>query len=123
VSLDTIRQGRIGELFHPELCVYGSGSAQNNFALGNQRGQEIKSEISMKLRNVGEAVDHLQGLQWVHSLGGGTGSGYTKMLLELSTDIFGPRVQNVLYSVTPSPKMCNYKNLQSKPFRTTIINM
>jgi len=107
VSLDTIRQGRMGELFHPELCIYGSGCAENNYALGVQRVKELEKELTMKLRNVSEAIDKLQGLQWVHSLGGGTGSGYTPSILEMSIDIFGRRVQNILYSVIPSPRMSN----------------
>ncbi|XP_032873054.1 tubulin alpha-1D chain-like [Amblyraja radiata] len=68
--IDEVRTGTYRQLFHPEQLITGNGDAANNYARGHCR-----------------QCTGLQGFLIFHSFGGGTGSGFTSLLMErLSVD-------------------------------------
>jgi tubulin beta len=56
------------------------------------------------IRKEAESCDALQGLQLVHSLGGGTGSGLGTLLLNELGEEYPDRILS-MYSIVPSPKV------------------
>ncbi|XP_002133947.1 probable tubulin beta chain CG32396 [Drosophila pseudoobscura] len=93
------------QLYRPENFVAGSESAGNNFARGyHTDGAEILQQVLDNTRREVEAVDSLQGFQLLHSIGGGTGSGLTSLIMEALVEQYP---DNLLcnYVTIPSPNM------------------
>ncbi|KAF0991148.1 hypothetical protein HZS_5662 [Henneguya salminicola] len=81
--IDGIRDGPYKELFHPEQLVSGIEDAANNYARGRYTiGKDQLENTVDSLRRLTEQCSGLQGLIVTHSFGGGTGSGFTSLLLE-----------------------------------------
>lgn len=79
--LDSVRAGTYGKLFNPDSFIFGQNGAGNNWAKGfYTEGSEILDEALDVIRHEAERVDCLQGFQFCHSLGGGTGSGLSTLL-------------------------------------------
>ncbi|XP_034669923.1 probable tubulin beta chain CG32396 [Drosophila subobscura] len=93
------------QLYRPENFVAGTESAGNNFARGyHTDGAEILQQVLENTRREVEAVDSLQGFQLLHSIGGGTGSGLTSLIMESLVEQYP---DNLLcnYVTIPSPNM------------------
>ncbi|SPP86877.1 probable tubulin beta chain CG32396 [Drosophila guanche] len=93
------------QLYRPENFVAGTESAGNNFARGyHTDGAEILQQVLENTRREVEAVDSLQGFQLLHSIGGGTGSGLTSLIMESLVEQYS---DNLLcnYVTIPSPNM------------------
>ena len=75
-------------LFHPEQLISGKEDAANNYARGHYTvGKELIDIVLERLRKQAEQCTGLQGFLIFHSFGGGTGSGFTSLLMErLSVD-------------------------------------
>ncbi|MEQ2300534.1 Tubulin alpha-1C chain [Ameca splendens] len=73
------------QLFHPEQLISGKEDAADNSARGDYTiGKEI---IDLVLDRIWKLCTGLQGFLVFHSFGGGTGSGFTSLLMErLSAD-------------------------------------
>lgn len=72
----------MGRFFKPDNVIGAQNGAGNNWAKGYySEGSEIIELVMDQLRKEAEAADKLQGFQMVHSLGGGTGSGFGSQLL------------------------------------------
>ena len=86
--IDQVRTGTYRHLFHPEELITGKEDAANNYARGHYTvGREIVDSVVDKLRKQSENCTGLQGFLIFHSFGGGTGSGFTSLLMErLSVD-------------------------------------
>uniref|UniRef100_A0A452SZX3 Tubulin beta chain n=1 Tax=Ursus maritimus TaxID=29073 RepID=A0A452SZX3_URSMA len=101
-TMDSIRSGKLGALFHPDSFIYGNSGAGNNWAKGHYtEGAELAESVLDAVRS---ACDCLQGFQLVHSLGGGTGAGMGTLLLSRIREDFPDRILNA-FSVLPSPKV------------------
>merc|ERR1711955_91414 len=76
------------QLFHPEQMVSGKDDAANNYARGHYTvGKEIVDLVLDRIRKLADNCTGLQGFLIFHSFGGGTGSGFTSLLMErLSVD-------------------------------------
>ena len=75
-TMDSVRAGRMGQIFRPDNFVFGQNGAGNNWAKGHYtEGAELVDSIMDVIRKESEGCDCLQGFQLTHSLGGGTGSG------------------------------------------------
>uniref|UniRef100_A0A7N5K651 Tubulin beta 1 class VI n=2 Tax=Ailuropoda melanoleuca TaxID=9646 RepID=A0A7N5K651_AILME len=104
-TMDSIRSGKLGALFHPDSFIYGNSGAGNNWAKGHYtEGAELAESVLDAVRSASEACDCLQGFQLVHSLGGGTGAGMGTLLLSRIREDFPDRILNA-FSVLPSPKV------------------
>lgn len=104
-TIDSICTGPYGHLFDPKNISCGEGGAGSNWAKGfYSEGAEMMDRVLDQVRKEVETCDHLQGFQFTHSLGGGTGSGMTSMLYIKLLEEYPDRV-TANYSVVPSPKV------------------
>lgn len=104
-TMDSVKAGPIGKLFHPDSFIFGSSGAGNNWAKGHYtEGAELVDQVLDVVRKEAEACDCLQGFQIAHSLGGGTGSGMGTLLISKIREEYPDRIM-ATFSVTPSPKV------------------
>merc|ERR1719266_3075730 len=81
--VDEVRTGTYRQLFHPEQLITGKEDAANNYARGHYTiGKEIVDLVLDRIRKLADQCSGLQGFLIFHSFGGGTGSGFTSLLME-----------------------------------------
>lgn len=103
--IDQVRVGEYRDLFHPEQLLTGKEDAANNFArCVNSIGKPMLDKVMDRIFKITESCDGLQGFFIYHSLGGGTGSGMSAMLLNELTEEF-PKKSRLQFLVYPSPKV------------------
>ena len=71
-----------------DICQSGKEDAANNYARGHYTiGKELVDIVLDRIRKSADQCTGLQGFLIFHSFGGGTGSGFTSLLMErLSVD-------------------------------------
>ncbi|XP_026977286.1 tubulin alpha chain-like 3 [Sagmatias obliquidens] len=103
--VDEIRAGRYRSLFHPEQLVSGKEDAANNYARGRYSvGPEILDLVLERLRKLAEQCSGLQGFLIFRSFGGGTGSGFTSLLMEQLSRDYSTKAK-LEFSVYPAPRI------------------
>jgi tubulin alpha len=103
--LDEIRTGTYKALFHPDQLITGKEDAANNYARGHYTvGKEIIDPVLDRIRRISEACQGLQGFLVFHSFGGGTGSGFTSLLMERLSVDFGKK-SKLEFAVYPAPQV------------------
>lgn len=104
--VDEVRTGAYRQLFHPEQLITGKEDAANNYARGHYTvGKELIDLVLDKIRKMTDQCAGLQGFLVFHSFGGGTGSGFSSLLMErLSTD-YGKK-SKLEFAVYPAPQIC-----------------
>ncbi|CAH8666064.1 unnamed protein product [Schistosoma haematobium] len=103
-TMESVRAGPFGRLFHPDNFVFGQSGAGNNWAKGHYtEGAELVDSILDVVRKEAGSCDCLQGFQLTHSLGGGTGSGMGTLLISKIREEYPDRIINT-FSIVPSPK-------------------
>jgi tubulin alpha len=103
--VDEVRSGEYRKLFHPEQMITGKEDAANNYARGHYTiGKEIVDQVVDKIRRLSEHCTGLQGFLIFHSFGGGTGSGFTSLLMERLSVDYGKK-SKLEFSVYPAPQM------------------
>jgi tubulin alpha len=101
--VDEVRTGTYRQLFHPEQLITGKEDAANNYARGhNTVGREISELVLDRIRKVADDCTGLQGFLVSHSFGGGTGSGFTALLMEKLHDAYGKK-SKLQFCIYPSP--------------------
>lgn len=110
--------------FRPDNFIFGDQGASNNWAKGHYtEGAELADQVLDTIRREAEGCDLLQvtyrktihlslliilyfpqGFQVVHSIGGGTGSGMTCLLLQKIREEYPDRIIST-FTVIPSPKV------------------
>jgi len=104
-TMESVRAGTHGRLFRPDSFVFGQSGAGNNWAKGHYtEGAELIDSVIEVVRREAEHCDCLQGFQFAHSLGGGTGSGMGTLLISKIREEYPDRMM-CTYSVVPSPKV------------------
>lgn len=104
--IDEVRTGQYKDLFHPDQMINSKEDAANNFARGFLTiGQEILPPVLNSVRRIAEQSNSLQGFFVFHSFGGGTGSGFSALLMEHLNDEFGKK-SKLQVSIYPSPQIC-----------------
>ncbi|MCP9257223.1 Tubulin alpha-1 chain [Dirofilaria immitis] len=92
--VDEVRSGTYRTLFHPEQLITGKEDAANNYARGHYTiGKEIVDVCMDRIRRMSDMCNGLQGFLIFHSFGGGTGSGFSALLMEpprISTAVVEP---------------------------------
>lgn len=102
---DEIRNGAYRELFHPNSLLTGKEDAASNFARGYFGvGREMIDVALNRVRIASEDCSQLQGFIIVRSFGGGTGSGFTPLVLEGLNKDYG-KLSKIEYAVYPAPKI------------------
>uniref|UniRef100_A0A914C672 Tubulin alpha chain n=1 Tax=Acrobeloides nanus TaxID=290746 RepID=A0A914C672_9BILA len=103
--IDEIRTGNYSKLFHPEQLINGKEDAANNYARGHYTvGKELIDPVLERMRRTIESCDSFQGFLTFHSFGGGTGSGFTALLMERLAVDYGKKCK-LEFSVYPAPQM------------------
>lgn len=104
--IDEIRKGPYKDFFHPNQMINGKEDAANNFARGHYVvGKEMILPVIETLRRVAEQSNSLQGFFVFHSLSGGTGSGFSSLLMQILADEFGKKCR-LEFGIYPSPHIC-----------------
>ncbi|KAI1263672.1 tubulin beta chain [Xylariaceae sp. FL1019] len=115
--VEAVRAGPSGDLFRPDNIVHGTSGAGNNWAKGfHTEGVEILDQVIDVVRREAESCDSLQGFQFSHSLGGGSGSGLGTLLLAKIREEYPDRIM-ATYSVVPSPKV---SDTVTEPYNATL---
>ena len=105
IYLDEVRTGTYRQLFHPECLITGKEDAANNYARGHYTvGKEILDLVLDRIRKLSDQCSGLLGFFVFHSFGGGTGSGFTSLLLE-NLNMNFPKKTKACFSVYPSEKI------------------
>ncbi|XP_029472142.1 tubulin alpha-8 chain-like isoform X2 [Rhinatrema bivittatum] len=111
--IDEIRTGTYRTLFHPEQLITGKEDAANNYARGHYSiGKEIVDPVLDRIRKCNcsrlflqaDQCSGLQGFLVFHSFGGGTGSGFTSLLMERLSVDYGKK-SKLEFSVYPAPRI------------------
>ena len=106
--VDEIKYGSYEKLFNKSYLLTGKEDAANNYARGHYTiGKEQIKQALDKIRKMAEAANGLQGFIIFHSFGGGTGSGFTSLLLEEMGARYGS-LAKLGFSIYPSPQACSY---------------
>ena len=83
----------------------GKEDAANNYARGHYTiGKELIDVTMDKLRRIADNTSGLQGFLVFHSFGGGTGSGFTSLLLERLSIDYGKKAK-LGFSIYPAPQV------------------
>ncbi|XP_048381799.2 tubulin alpha-1C chain-like isoform X2 [Stegostoma tigrinum] len=103
--IDEVRTGTYRQLFHPEQLITGKEDAANNYARGHcSIGKEIVDLVLDRIRKMADLCTGLQGFLIFHSFGGGTGSGFTSLLMERLSVDYGKKAK-LEFSVYPAPQI------------------
>ena len=105
--VDEVRKGTYRELFHPEQLITGKEDAANNYARGHYTlGKEIVDTVLDQIRKLADQCSELEGFLLFHSFGGGTGSGFTSLLMKaLSADY--ENKSKLKFAIYPAPQVKN----------------
>jgi len=109
-AIEHIQSGPLGELFSPSNCVVGKYGASQIWAKGYySEGENLIDAVIDTIQREVEACDSLQGFQFTHSLGGGTGSGFGTLLIDTIRETYPDSIIST-FSVYPYPKENNSIN-------------
>lgn len=101
--IDTIRTGDHRHFFHPESMITGKEDAANNYARGHYTvGKTIVDVVLNQIRKQVEKYSNFQGFMVFNSYGGGTGSGFTALLLDRLMADYAKALQ-LQFCVYPAP--------------------
>ena len=101
--LDEIMSSRYKALFHPDQMISGKEYAANNYSRGHYTvGKEIIDRVIDRIKRLTEQCESLQGFLLFHSFGGGTGSGFTALLMERLSVEYGKKAK-LEFAVYPAP--------------------
>merc|ERR1711935_265896 len=103
--IDEVRTGNYRSLFKPENMITGKEDAANNYARGHYTiGKELIDVTCNKIRRVADQCSGLQGFLVFHSFGGGTGSGFTSLLMERLSLDYGKK-SKLEFAIYPAPRI------------------
>ena len=103
--IDEVRSGVYRSLFHPEQLITGKEDAANNYARGHYTvGKDFIDQIVDRLRKLSEQCTGLQGFLIFRSFGGGTGSGFTSLLMDRLSVDYGKK-SKLEFSIYPAPQI------------------
>ncbi|UYV79334.1 hypothetical protein LAZ67_17002181 [Cordylochernes scorpioides] len=103
--VDEVRSGSYRQLYHPEQLITGKEDAANNYARGHYTiGKEIVDLVLDRVRKLADQCTGLQGFLVFHSFGGGTGSGFTSLLMERLSVDYGKK-SKLEFSIYPAPQV------------------
>ncbi|KAA0189584.1 hypothetical protein HAZT_HAZT001846 [Hyalella azteca] len=92
--IDEIRTGLYKGLYNPMTLLTGKEDAANNFARGYYTIGKEKIDATLDvIRKLSDQADSLQGFLVFHSFGGGTGSGFTSLLLDNLKLEYGKKIK------------------------------
>eukprot|EP00158_Paraphelidium_tribonemae_P003266 Partr_v1_DN26009_c0_g2_i3_m539 putative Tubulin is the major constituent of microtubules. It binds two moles of GTP, one at an exchangeable site on the beta chain and one at a non-exchangeable site on the alpha chain (By similarity) len=103
--IDEVRTGAYRKLYHPESLISGKEDAANNYARGHYTlGREAVDAVLERTRKLADNCAGLQGFLIFHSLGGGTGAGFTSLLMERLSVEYAKK-SKLEFGIIPSPQV------------------
>jgi len=103
--IDDVKTGAHKGLYHPDQLICGKEDAANNYARGHYTiGKELIDTVLERVRKLSENCSGLQGFMVFHSFGGGTGSGFTSLLMERLSVDYGKK-SKLEFAVYPAPRV------------------
>ncbi|XP_034309142.2 tubulin alpha-1A chain-like [Magallana gigas] len=103
--VDEVRTGTYRQLFKPEQLITGKEDAASNYARGHYTvGKKMIDLVQERIGELADECDGLQGFLIFHSLGGGTGSGFTSLLMERLSVDYGKK-SKLEFAVFPAPQV------------------
>ncbi|XP_070831675.1 tubulin alpha-1B chain-like [Chaetodon trifascialis] len=103
--IDEVRTGTYRKLFPPDQLITGNEDAANNYARGHYTiGREIIDLVMDRIRKLADQCTGLQGFLIYHSFGGGTGSGFSSLLMERLSVEYGKK-SKLQFSIYPAPQV------------------
>eukprot|EP01084_Bolivina_argentea_P231704 390661_1 len=106
--MDVLKASSINGIIVSDYMAFGASGVGNNWAKGFYTdGANLCEDIysnNSKLRQLMEANDKPQGIQLIHSLGGGTGSGLGAQMMTKCKELF-PNLITTSVSIFPSTKV------------------
>uniref|UniRef100_A0AC34G1X7 Tubulin alpha chain n=1 Tax=Panagrolaimus sp. ES5 TaxID=591445 RepID=A0AC34G1X7_9BILA len=103
--IDEIRHGTYSTLFHPSQMITGKEDAANNYARGHYTvGKEIIDVCMDRIRILVEHCHCPQGFLVFRSFGGGTGSGFSSLMMERLSVEYGKKTK-LEFSIYPAPNI------------------
>ncbi|XP_044727445.1 tubulin alpha-8 chain-like [Chrysoperla carnea] len=104
--IDEIRVGPYKRLYSPDQLISGKEDAANNYARGHYTvGKSVCHAVVDRIRHAADNCEALQGFLIFHCFGGGTGSGFTSLLMEHLTRDYGKKISKLEVSVYPAPSV------------------
>uniref|UniRef100_A0A8C4N4S9 Tubulin alpha chain n=1 Tax=Eptatretus burgeri TaxID=7764 RepID=A0A8C4N4S9_EPTBU len=95
----------IGSSFTLSKLITGKEDAANNYARGHYTiGKDIIDVVLDRIRKLADQCTGLQGFLIFHSFGGGTGSGFTSLLMERLSVDYGKK-SKLEFSIYPAPRV------------------
>ena len=92
-------------LFNPGNLVTGTDGAGNNFAVGHGKmGSQFVDKVLDIMEKEVQNTERLGGIMILHSLGGGTGSGFGSLIVKKLKENY-PSIPLMSCAVLPSPKL------------------
>jgi len=119
--VDAVRSNKeMGSLFNPDYCITANNGAGNNWAKGYlNEGAEIVEEVLDQLRKQVEQCESLSAFQVVHSIGGGTGSGFGSLMVEKLSEDYSDKL-NINYSVFPGSTFGGNSDVVVEPYNSIL---
>jgi tubulin beta len=104
-DLSAITQDPLGDLYRPENIIGNDEGSGNCYAKAfHTDGPELADQCLEMVRKEVERCNCLQGIQFVHSISGGTGSGLTGLVMSVLRDYLdGDKCIMQNFSLLPSP--------------------
>lgn len=103
--IDEVRNNQYKQLFRPTALISGKEDAANNFGRGYYTiGKEMEAVIMDAIRKQAEMCDSFAGLFIFHSMGGGTGSGLTTLLMQKLAGEFVKK-HKLEFVIYPCPRL------------------
>lgn len=103
--IDEVRVGAYKQLYHPEQMITGKEDAANNYARGHYSiGKDMIMCVMDRIHKLAEQCNGLQGFFVFHSFGGGTGSGFSSLLMQKLSQDFGKK-SKLEFVVYPAPEV------------------
>eukprot|EP00929_Paragymnodinium_shiwhaense_P012106 TRINITY_DN1187_c0_g1_i1.p1 TRINITY_DN1187_c0_g1~~TRINITY_DN1187_c0_g1_i1.p1 ORF type:complete len:447 (-),score=89.88 TRINITY_DN1187_c0_g1_i1:30-1370(-) len=108
-GLDSVRESDFGKLISPDNLICGGPSTGtgSNWAKGHYTiGAELVDSALEVIRKEQEPCEYFQGFQFLHSIGGGTGSGLGTLLMSKLKEEFCSNMFQTS-TIVPSPDVSN----------------
>jgi len=103
--IDEVRNNQYKELFRPSSLISGKEDAANNYGRGFYTiGKEIETVVMDALRKQAELCTSFAGFFIFHSMGGGTGSGLTTLLMQKLASEYGKK-HKLEFVIYPCPRL------------------
>ncbi|XP_026469931.1 tubulin alpha-4A chain-like [Ctenocephalides felis] len=103
--IDEVRSGPYKKLYHPDQLISGKEDAANNYARGHYSiGSEIIDTVADRIRKLADQCSGLQGFFVFHSFGGGTGSGFSSLLMQHIYSDYSKKCK-LEFAVYPAPQV------------------